>query len=441
MPDTATGKGVLAALARACTPQRARGYPRLMAGVALVLGVVNFAGGEGWLDRAGHVIGPDFLAFYTGAQLARAGRADAFYDFDTQLEIQQRALAPQSVDELNPFISPPHAALLYLPFGLGDYGVGLAAWWTVQGLALVLAAAWLARALPRLRKRGVAWTCLATLLFFPTWSWIFYGQATAWIGVIYAGTFVLLRQGRDFWAGLLLGCLAFKPQLALLAALVLVTKGRWAALAGGAVSAAGWVGLGALLWPEATRAYLALAPRLTELLRFEGYPTWGIHSWFGFAALLLDGVSRPAANALAALLAGATVVAALLWWRRTPWEPGARRWDLGWAATWALGLLVSPHLFVYDLTLLLVPAAILWQHEAGRSDRVLDGGRMLAWTALVWGVCFLGSYLTQAQLAVSGRLGLPLAVQLSTPVIVAAAWTLLRAAGGPQAAREDLRLS
>ena len=107
---------------------------------------------------------------------------------------------------------------------------------------------------------------------------------------------MLLRRGRDGWAGACLSCLAFKPQLAVASALVLLVRGRWRALAAGAAGATAWLAIGYALDPEATRAYLALAPKLGAMLRFSGYDTFGIQSFFGFAALLLDAFSTRAAD-------------------------------------------------------------------------------------------------------------------------------------------------
>jgi hypothetical protein len=409
---------------RIATPRRMRVYAGLMAASMLCGLAWNYARGSGLLDSSGNVIGGDFLAFYTGARLFLAGRLAESYDpgaqfaFPAQMAFQRELLAPQRVTGVSAFVNPPHAVLLYLPFAWPRYGVGLALWWIAGLAALALSIGLLRRELAALRAVP-AWRLFAGCwLYLPTYAWFGFGQATAFILLIYTGFFVLLRRGRDGWAGACLSCLAFKPQLALAAGLLLLARGRWRSLAAGAAGAAAWLAIGYVLAPEATRGYLALAPQLGTMLRFSGYDTFGIQSFFGFAALLLDAFSTRAADVLAALL----TIGALGWlsWRawHTPWRPGASDWDRLLAATFAIGLLASPQLYLYDLMLLLLPFAIVWSHSAPGAP--LGGGPVLAWSAIVWLLAFLSTPLTRAQLYAASALGLgPVALQLATPAILA----------------------
>jgi hypothetical protein len=50
--------------------------------------------------------------------------------------------------------------------------------------------------------------------------------------------FLLLRRENNFLAGLVCGCLIFKPQLGVAAAVVFVSIGAWRIVAGAAISAA-----------------------------------------------------------------------------------------------------------------------------------------------------------------------------------------------------------
>ena len=69
--------------------------------------------------------------------------------------------------------------------------------------------------------------------------------------------------------------------------------------------------------------------------------------------------------------------------------------------------------------------------------RPLGGGRIFAWTVLLWGVAFLGSYCTLAQLAITEGLGLPpMALQVSTVVVFLWGHELLATSvGGDSSAR------
>ena len=73
------------------------------------------------------------------------------------------------------------------------------------------------------------------------------------------------------------------------------------------------------------------------------------------------------------------------------------------AATFAFGLLISPHLYLYDLMLLLLPLAIVLSHyPRGTLKRPLDGGSLLVWTALLYLVTFVGCYFSMGQLWLTG---------------------------------------
>jgi hypothetical protein len=420
----------IGAIAHATSARRASLYARLMLILALGGGLVQMALGRGLLDRFGNVLGGDFLAFYTGASLFVQGRISELYDFAAQAEFQRAVAQPHPPADLYLFVSPPSALPLLAPFGFWSYPVALLLWWATGLIALGLSAHLLRSELPALRRYSELRLTAASFLFFPTVAWLLYGQATALILLVYTGTFVLLRQGRDFSAGLCLGCLAFKPQLAVVLALLLAFKRRWKALCGGALCAAAWLAAGLAFSPDALTEYATLAPELPELLRSEHYPRWGIHSAFGFSVLLFDAISPHIADASALLLSLGLVALLGYHWHPVSWTPGSRRWDLAMAATLALGLIISPHLFLYDLALLLLPFAILWHHHPGSSDgRLLDGGPLLAWTAVLWLVSFLQGPVSIGALRLAEWAHMPaMALQLSTLVIVAWALALLRAA-------------
>ncbi len=98
--------------------------------------------------------------------------------------------------------------------------------------------------------------------------------------------------------------------------------------------------------------------------------------------------------------------------------------EFNFAFTLALGLLISPHLMLYDLMALLLPIAIVCATYPNRPNYLLDGGPLLVWTVLVYAVVFISTYSTSAMLHITSALGFPkLAVQLSVPIIFG--WALV----------------
>jgi len=186
--------------------------------------------------------------------------------------------------------------------------------------------------------------------------------------------------------------------------------------------------MGYLTLPAAMRGYFAKTHELGAFLRSEGYPLAGLHSLFQVGPLLLDAWSTRAATTIGAILTALGLAALVGIWAGRRWEPGDASWDRRMAATLALSTLASPHLFGYDLMLLLVPLFIVWRlHPQGVEGRPLDGGPLLGATALLWGLALVGPALTVAQQAVSRwAFHKSVALQLEVPIVLLWIWLALR---------------
>jgi hypothetical protein len=408
------------------TYERIRLYPTTICVVMFFTWGVSIAMGHGLTDASGNIIGADFLTFYTAGKFYLMGRMNELYDIAEQAAFQRGILSPVSFNSVCYFNYPPFTTLFCATFALGNYLTGLLLWWGTGVLALAFSLHLLRRELMALHVRSTGCLFLMSFLFSPTIAWFLYGQDTALTLLLYTLIFVMLRRQKDFASGMALGLLLFKPQLAIALAIVLIVKWRWRALVGGMMGAGIWIIIGLAISPRVMAEYIRLIPRFIELQRrHDLVPTWGYHNFNGFAALLFDGFWRRGADILALLLTIGGIVVVVLLWRRTLWEPATKEWDMRLAATFALGLLISPHLYLYDLMLLLLPLVIVWSYYPhGTCDRFLDGGPLLVWTALLYVVCFIGSYISLAQLWLSVLMGLPkIAFQLSVPVIVG--WTIM----------------
>jgi hypothetical protein len=87
----------------------------------------------------------------------------------------------------------------------------------------------------------------------------------------------------------------------------------------------------------------------------------------------------------------------------------------------AASTLLSPHLYFYDLAILLLPAYLVVRVYEGRGA-FLDDGPIASATVWVWVLGFVGPYLTMALLDPTSAAGHPVGVQLG--VIAVTAWTL-----------------
>lgn len=369
--------------------------------------------------------GGDFLAFYIGGTFVVRGAPELLSSMAAQAEFQAQHFqiyAPTF------WVSPPYAAWLFAPFARLPYAGALAVFLTLQLIAFGVSLGALARELGRgVRPWVVGW---GMLQFFPTLAWLIQGQSSGLWLLLLSWIFIHLRRGNDGAAGVLLGLFALKPQIALALALSLLAAGRWRALASAAAVALTFIGAGMFWMPSAMHAYVGSATELLDFVRSSEVPTEGLFGSFEVFTLLLDGVSRRAAAVAGAMASMFLLGAVFVFWRRAEWRPASKTWDLHMAATLACGLIASPHLYTYDLMLLVLPLSILLQRLRGMHPKLpLDGGRVLLATGMVWVLVSLAPLLNQAQALASKRwFGFPMALQVGSLAVLFWAYGITRVA-------------
>src|SRR3954453_10329906 len=82
------------------------------------------------------VLGPDYSCFWAGAKTALAA-PHQIYDFRHITDVQGWPLGPR---DIRPFIYPPPALFVFIPFSLGSYWAGFAAWVALTGALYLWAA-------------------------------------------------------------------------------------------------------------------------------------------------------------------------------------------------------------------------------------------------------------------------------------------------------------
>ena len=152
-------------------------------------------------------------------------------------------------------------------------------------------------------------------------------------------------------AGALIGLLAIKPHLALLWPLLLGLSGRWRVFGAAALSAIAFVLLaGAVFGFESYARWFESLAASQRLISEQRITTPAYASLY--ANLLGLGASQALAIGLHALSATGAVLCACVLFRQ-------KDLAIAGAALCAATLLVSPYLFFYDFTLLLIGAALL----------------------------------------------------------------------------------
>ncbi len=332
------------------TPKRLRAHGLLLA-VALWSLYIWTIATPGLRDRNGNFKGTDFLHLYTIGALAIAHDGGDLYSMSAQANVAAQRVPEAAGIRYLP-LYPPQVSIALAPLASLPYGWALALWWSFSVLVYGFCCYAVWRACPHLQDHGGTVLLLAVAFpgFFNLIAW---GQTSALALACFTLLFFLLRDRREFLAGLVLGCLIFKPQLGLAAALVFVAIGAWEIMIGAVISAATQLLVGVAYYGvEPLRKWMETLWDVRTLLPALEPRPYQTHCLRTFWSMLVpwQGLSSGLYGASAIFILGATIAL----WKRGPRVPLALRFSVLLLAT----VLLSPHLTVYDLVIL-APAILL----------------------------------------------------------------------------------
>jgi hypothetical protein len=319
-------------------------------------------------ERNGLVKGRDFVQFYVIGSLARQRAWEEIYD----VMLAERAAArivPSAAGEVPVPVYGPQVALAFAPLSRMPYLQ--ARWlWLAASTAAYLLAAWLVmRTIAPLHGyRALTWV---TLISSPALAVLLaVGQTTAFGVLAWAAAATARSQSRPLLFGMCLGLLAYKPPLLAGPVLVLLVLHQWKALAGLGICAAGQAALSITIsgigpWQR----HLAVLADVSNYYFLTDTVPHQKHSLLGFFRLL---VGNPA---LAQTLTGIASLA-LLWFCWRHHSRAAKVWFVPLLI--GMSVLLSPHLYVYDLALL-TPALLIAASALSRRCETLPE-RTVAWT-------------------------------------------------------------
>jgi hypothetical protein len=165
---------------------------------------------------------------------------------------------------------------------------------------------------------------------------------------------LMVLDKRPFVAGLLFGCLVYKPQFALILPVLLLAGRHWRSIAGAMVSAVVLVGLTLAIWGWPVWQAFIGSLSLTQHVVIEQGSTGFYKIMSPFAAVRLWGGGIGLGYAVQSVVTAASM-AALAWlsWSKT-------RPELRNAFVCAAAILSTPYVLDYDLVVLLPALAWLW---------------------------------------------------------------------------------
>jgi alpha-1,2-mannosyltransferase len=393
------------------TSRRLRAHG-LILGTALWSVYVWTIGTPGLLDRYGNLKGTDFLHFYTLGLLAREHQGTQLYDMRAQA-VLAAAHVPQAAGISYLPLYPPQVSLLFAPLAHLSYVTALAFWCLISAGIYFFCCHWTWRACDNLQshRTTVVILCAAFPAFFHLIAW---GQTSALALLCFTAMYFCLRSRRDLLAGVVLGCLAFKPQLGLAAAVVFLASGAWKVLIGAALSAAAQFLAGIPFYGnQAFHEWLWMIRNVRQVLPFLEPKTYQTHCLRTFWSMLIPW--SPIALILYAATAVLVLVLTISLWRRRSISLSIRYSELLFAT-----VLIAPHLTVYDLVILTPAMLFLSDGLLAMPPKALAGKI---------GTALYGVYV----LPLVGPLAIWTHVQLSVMAMAAVLWLLWQQSRSPDA--------
>jgi hypothetical protein len=299
----------------------------------------------------------DFQAFYVGAEMVSHGEGNKLYDFNSQAAAQMRYVDPARQVTLPdlPFLYPAAITLLFLPFTRFPMVAAYALWTAINLLMLVATLRLLRKVLPLPQDNR---PLLAAVLFSPVYFCLLKGQVSLLILLIVALAFYFLLRRRPLLAGFALGLATLKFQVVLGLLAVLALRRMWRVLAGSAIGVSVVAGLSVLITGWHAAAQYPTYLRQVAYHERVSYTPVNVN----LRGMLWQLLRHEPAVWLVALLSVALLILATVAWNDVA---------TGFSIAVTLSLLTSYHAHYEELSLLLLPLAVLMPRV--RWNRALIG--------------------------------------------------------------------
>ena len=405
---------------------RSRPLPWLLAGLVVAVALAASPNYQ-WQSVRESPFAGDFLQEWLGGRLLLAGERERFYDTAHAQQVQHDpAVVGFAWDENQylPLVYPPFWYAAVSPLALLPFHAAAWLWAGLMIGSLAASVLLLQRAegalnlfsenVTRLARHAACWLPLLCVLFTPVLESLTSGQKGTLCLLLFAATYLLLVRGKSFTAGMVFGLLLFKPQLALIVGLALLAKRQWRFTAGAGATAAALALVSLALGRAMCLDYAAFALGTADYAQTAGYDLEKSHCLAGFFALLFGGAGM--ASRTATWIAAAAVLVLVARSLRGPLEPGTPRFDRQFSGLVVATLLLSPHLFTYDLAVLLLP---LWLMAAELLALPAAERRRQGSWALLLAALFVLPGISPGLAAATG-------VQLTVPLLLAFLWALSR---------------
>jgi hypothetical protein len=217
---------------------------------------------------------------------------------------------------------------------------------------------------------------LAVFSFYPVFRVFWNGQSTLLIALCMVLSYTWLRRNKEGLAGVGLALGLLKPQLVITLLLVMMYRRRWRFVFGFATGAAMLAVVSAIMvGSNGLASYVALMQSASSPHGFAGIVPAFMVSIRGTVARLTQlfslhfGASLTAAEegVFTAILCLPVLALLLSIWRGN-WDTSSDRFQIQYALTIVASLLLSYHLYDYDLSLLMIPGFLVAGYFSSRGE-------------------------------------------------------------------------
>lgn len=355
--------------------ERVRGWCGIVLVMYLALIAVSFATAVRNQGQTvfGTTLGADFPAFYVAGKIINEYGAAELYNRELQGRLYHELFPHAEPDALLPYLNAPYFALPFPLLARLPYAWAYLCWFLITLGLYVAGFTLLWRELEGLPASAYRTALIVALSFMPFLVECVAGGQTSAVGFFALALAVVLeRRGQWFGSGAVLALLLYKPTLLVLLGPMVLLSRRWKTLAGMAVGGAGLLALSALTlgvnvtlgWFQTMLGYAQLSTSGAAGAA-SGLRIWKYVDVNAFARAFWGG------NALLRWFTVGIVVAACLPLLVKAWWPRAERSSENREADWALAIAWTPvlnlYLGIYDVTIIVVSAALLaaWQLRQG----------------------------------------------------------------------------
>lgn len=330
----------------------------------------------GLFDRAGNVKFQDFLQFPIEARLIAGGRTNDLYNDQVLAEGIRQIVGTRNV-ELHYYYGP-QVALAFAPLARLSF-LSAASIWMALSLIIYFTCVYLiAKSCGQLCGH-MKLIGLCAVAYPPLFHFFVRGHLSALSVLFVTLSYFALRRKHEWWAGVALGCLAFKPQFLVAIPVILLIAGAWRMLTGLVLSAAAQLAFAYAYFGNAVmQSYVAMLvrsarnPASTEL-RLSAIQMHSLHSFWELLIPWPRGVTT--AYVLCSLIV--MLMASRIW-------KSSNSLSIRFSALIVTDILVNPHIYIYDL-LALAPVFLLlanWSVE-NAENRETPELRLLLYLAFV----------------------------------------------------------